>query len=309
MAAAAQDKWTAFIDIDEFLFPKQGGSIRDALAKLDDFSQVSVPWSTFGTSGFKTYQPGFVTKTHVLKNNIRERIYKSIVRPMKVVSDFASARKKEWNYADGSKRFKKGELVHGFQVEGLRATEDGTPLDSHECCYYYPERIEPTNNLLQLNHYRFKSWQDAEEKLKRKNANSKGTGAEKFAKKGQHWTDWDTNHEHDASAYELYGQCLMSMDHEKIKGLEDVSANAERQMEVMKKNEQSEQASPRDKAVKQAPSLTASIETVLEADNGEISLSEALQTHLEGADDLEKDDLEWYLHQQEALERLFDSYE
>jgi Glycosyltransferase family 92 len=50
----ARHRWMAFIDVDEFLFPLQAGSLMEALTEFGDLPGVAVPWSMFGTSGHVT---------------------------------------------------------------------------------------------------------------------------------------------------------------------------------------------------------------------------------------------------------------
>lgn len=43
-------RWMAFIDIDEYLVPRKNRSLLDALAPLEAFSNISLPWMMFGTN-------------------------------------------------------------------------------------------------------------------------------------------------------------------------------------------------------------------------------------------------------------------
>ena len=44
-------RWMAFIDIDEFIVPRQHGTIIEALDRLKKHSNISLPWSQFGHCG------------------------------------------------------------------------------------------------------------------------------------------------------------------------------------------------------------------------------------------------------------------
>lgn len=48
----------AFIDVDEFLLPRQHATIEEALAATGDFPNVSLPWHMFGTSGHRSRPSG-----------------------------------------------------------------------------------------------------------------------------------------------------------------------------------------------------------------------------------------------------------
>ena len=51
-------RWMAFIDVDEFILPKTGRTIEEALAGAKGFPNISLPWHMFGTSGHKTCSAG-----------------------------------------------------------------------------------------------------------------------------------------------------------------------------------------------------------------------------------------------------------
>ena len=46
-------RWMMFLDIDEFVFPKQGGDLNETMAAYDSVPAVSFPWQMFGPSGHK----------------------------------------------------------------------------------------------------------------------------------------------------------------------------------------------------------------------------------------------------------------
>lgn len=47
----AQFRWMSFIDVDEFLVPMAENTLLSALARLEPFRNISLPWHMFGTSG------------------------------------------------------------------------------------------------------------------------------------------------------------------------------------------------------------------------------------------------------------------
>jgi hypothetical protein len=63
----ADFRWMAFIDVDEFILPKTGRTIEEALAGAKGFPNISLPWHMFGTSGHKTCPPGPVTRNYTLR--------------------------------------------------------------------------------------------------------------------------------------------------------------------------------------------------------------------------------------------------
>jgi len=52
--SAGQSFWTAFIDIDEFILPRQCDDIRQILKYYEEFSGLTMNWRIFGSSGLKT---------------------------------------------------------------------------------------------------------------------------------------------------------------------------------------------------------------------------------------------------------------
>lgn len=63
----ADFRWMAFIDVDEFILPKTGRTIEEALAGAKGFPNISLPWHMFGTSGHKTRPSGPVTRSYTLR--------------------------------------------------------------------------------------------------------------------------------------------------------------------------------------------------------------------------------------------------
>jgi hypothetical protein len=58
--------WVAFIDIDEFVMPLAGGSIRDILMRraYQPYAQVLLQWLVFGPSGHRTRPDGLVIESY-----------------------------------------------------------------------------------------------------------------------------------------------------------------------------------------------------------------------------------------------------
>ena len=78
--------WAAFIDIDEFIMPATGTSIRDILMRrsYQPFAQVLLQWLVFGPCGHDRRPPGLVIEnyTHRLPETAEaSRHVKAIVRP------------------------------------------------------------------------------------------------------------------------------------------------------------------------------------------------------------------------------------
>lgn len=80
-------RWMAFIDADEFLIPKRGASIPEALAHLGDARNLSLPWHMFGRSGHAEPPEGGVLSNYLRRaadpmSDVRGvRAFKVIVDP------------------------------------------------------------------------------------------------------------------------------------------------------------------------------------------------------------------------------------
>ncbi len=61
-------RWMSYIDVDEFLVPKQASSLTEALSRLDHCAQISLPWHMFGRSGHKVAPAGGVLTNYTQRN-------------------------------------------------------------------------------------------------------------------------------------------------------------------------------------------------------------------------------------------------
>lgn len=142
--------WMAFIDVDEFILPKTGRTIEEALAGAQGFPNISLPWHMFGTNGHKTRPNGPVTHNYTfrakepissLKNTTN---FKCIVDPC-AVSEVS---------------------VHHFRTKQFAdktANDSGEvfPLDERRSQKFYSSRY------LQLNHYYTRSEEEFRRKIER----------------------------------------------------------------------------------------------------------------------------------------------
>lgn len=138
-------RWMAFIDADEFLYPSDGGDIRSALTKYEDVSAVGVYWHIYGSNGLEDKADGLVTDTFVQRapcNYYLNRHVKSIVNPRKVIGPLGS---------------------HVFKVDGAFVDEQHRQLHDHEPFGYF-ENMEPSHDVLRINHYHVMSRKQYERK-------------------------------------------------------------------------------------------------------------------------------------------------
>lgn len=81
-------RWLAFIDIDEFLFSPQRGSLPEILSEFEDHPGVVANWQVYGSSGLRTKPSGLVVESFQRRaptNWVRNRRVKSIVDPQRAL--------------------------------------------------------------------------------------------------------------------------------------------------------------------------------------------------------------------------------
>ena len=157
-------RWMAFIDADEFLLPRSGATIEEALSACGDFPNISLPWHMFGTSGHKARPAGGVLENYTrrsadpLSREEHSTNFKCIVDPCEIIE-----------VATHHFRTRKfGELTSNDA--GYRTSRKGRK----EQRFY-------SNAALQLNHYYSKSEEDMREKMAR--GWTYAVSAEKLAEK------------------------------------------------------------------------------------------------------------------------------
>ncbi|WP_419787359.1 glycosyltransferase family 92 protein [Pseudodesulfovibrio sp.] len=127
-------EWAAFIDVDEFIVPKDCGRIADLLDRYDEFGGLGISWKVFGSCGYVSRPDRPVTEAYdrVLS---RDTHIKTIVR-LRDVAKVCSP--------------------HHFEFKGDRCcvNEHGVPVLGPESYH--------TSETVQVNHYYYKSQQDYE---------------------------------------------------------------------------------------------------------------------------------------------------
>jgi hypothetical protein len=133
---AGKTRWLATIDLDEFMLPKQYDDLRELLVHYETHSALAMNWQIFGTNGYIKRPPTQIN--HLLyraeENLWSNHYFKSIVQPERVLL--------EKLYDVHHFPCRDGETVNGNHksVSGLRC--------------------DVTTNVIQLNHYCLRSWQD-----------------------------------------------------------------------------------------------------------------------------------------------------
>ena len=143
-------RWMAFIDADEFILPKSGRTIEEALAGAKGFPNISLPWHMFGTNGHKTRPAGPVTRNYTLRARDPMSRMKNVMNFKCIVDPCAVSEVS----------------VHHFSTKefGDRTANDAGqvfPLGKRKSPDFY------SSGYLQLNHYYTRSEEEFARKIER----------------------------------------------------------------------------------------------------------------------------------------------
>ncbi|MDL2243256.1 glycosyltransferase family 92 protein [Bacteroidales bacterium OttesenSCG-928-J19] len=137
-------RWLAIIDLDEFIVPVKDKSIPDFLKRFENYPVVEINWLVYGSGGAKTREPGLVMdrfKKHALPAHVLNRHVKSIVDPRRVFS-----------------------VIGCHEV----ARMSGKAVDSHgEVIKKGFRDREAQHDVIRINHYAIKSYEEFLEKRSR----------------------------------------------------------------------------------------------------------------------------------------------
>jgi len=140
-------RWIAVIDLDEFIVPIKDQTIPDFLKRFEDFSVVEINWLVYGSGGAEKKEAGSVMerfKYHSEPGHILNRHIKSIVNPRRVLS-FIGAHE-------------------AARISGKAADSHGKPIKIN-----FRDR-EPQHDVIRINHYAVKSYEEFLEKRARGSA-------------------------------------------------------------------------------------------------------------------------------------------
>jgi hypothetical protein len=137
--------WIAFVDVDEFLLPKKGDSLPEALRGFEPYGGVGFNWQTFGSAGLmlrpvEQLQIEAFTRRSVRRYSMNNHV-KSVVQP-----------RKAGKYRD----------PHSFAYEpgAYCVNERGQRIDT---AFNEP----PLHEVVQVNHYIIRSREEAVRKARR----------------------------------------------------------------------------------------------------------------------------------------------
>lgn len=138
--------WVGFIDIDEFIVPLAGDSIRDILERTvyQPFAQIMLQWLVFGPSGHDRRPPGLVME------NYTRRLPETLDASLHIKSLVRTARMLGIDYTP-----------HAAECSGPACNSRGDEM--------LPYAIQPVecHEVMVVNHYFTKSREDWEVKRRR----------------------------------------------------------------------------------------------------------------------------------------------
>ncbi len=149
-----KSKWMAFIDVDEFLVPKQHDSLPELLSKYEQYGGLGSNWRYFGNNGHIHRPDGLVIENYTKAARINwcmHRHVKSIVQPAKVekVKDSHCFAYKSPHYAV----IENNQKIIGSISCNCEGCSNRTTEADHSCGDVYVDKI-------QTNHYFTKSYDE-----------------------------------------------------------------------------------------------------------------------------------------------------
>lgn len=149
-----ETRWIGIIDIDEYLYPRKGGSdIKQILAAYDGVDSLAVPWLLFGSSGL-IKQPEHIINSFIFRqdyDSIGWTSFKTIVRTDALAQSFLH-KQESWDqfiFGVHSHRLKPGKKFSPtFLPKDTELLGDPLPY-----CYYFRE-VNLKSARLVINHYR-----------------------------------------------------------------------------------------------------------------------------------------------------------
>lgn len=143
-------QWIAFIDLDEFIVPIKYQSIPEFLKCFEDFPAVEINWLVYGSGGAMKKEPGDVMtrfRCHSLPGHKLNRHVKSIVNPRRVFTMIG--------------------CHEVARINGKAVDSHGDPITAN-----FRDR-EPQQDVIRINHYAVRSYEEFREKQGRGRASGK----------------------------------------------------------------------------------------------------------------------------------------
>ncbi|MBQ7942209.1 MAG: glycosyltransferase family 92 protein [Muribaculaceae bacterium] len=139
-----ENRWIAFIDLDEFIVPIKDNSIPDFLKRFEGVPAVEINWLVYGSGGAKERTPGTMMerfKRHSQPTHYLNRHVKSIVDTRKIYNLIG--------------------CHEASRISGYASDTHGNPIKKN-----FRSR-EPLQDIIRINHYAVRSFEEFIEKQSR----------------------------------------------------------------------------------------------------------------------------------------------
>jgi hypothetical protein len=143
-----QTKWLCIIDGDEYILPKIHMSLRDFLSEYDNYHAIGINWVLFGTSFHEKKKEGFIIDNYRYCSNKQDKHIKSIFKPQYI--------------------------KHCYNQHYVELYDPLKYVDPKKNIIYGPYNNIENSNIIQINHYFSKSFEDLFEKYNRGKACGNG---------------------------------------------------------------------------------------------------------------------------------------
>ena len=143
-------RWIAFIDLDEFIVPIKDSTLPEFLERMGDVPVVEINWLVFGSGGARKREPGGVMERfrhHSQPNHRLNHHVKSIVNPRRVYGMIG--------------------CHEAARINGRGVDSHGNPIVKS-----WRDR-EPQQDVIRINHYAVRSYEEFIEKQGRGRASGK----------------------------------------------------------------------------------------------------------------------------------------
>ena len=157
-------RWIAFLDDDEFLFPVKVGTLAEALEPYKTHPAVAVYWVMFGSNGHQKRPEGLVISNYTRAQEKPAQIIKSIVNPRRILRSKPSTH--YWIYKNRQ----------------MAVDERFNPIKTSR-------GAEGITEVLRINHYWSKSYEDGVAKFARGYVDQWGVANPRTM---DSWREWDS---------------------------------------------------------------------------------------------------------------------
>lgn len=133
-------KWLIIVDGDEYIFPKKWFNLREFLTEYDNYQAIGINWVMFGSNNHTEKQPGLLTENYT-KCGYFDHHIKTITQPQYTIS------------------------MNG--VHSVKTLNPNKFVDAGKNVVWGPFNENDNTDLIQINHYFGKSFEEYKDKINR----------------------------------------------------------------------------------------------------------------------------------------------